>query len=123
MTNSDDYSKFDLGEGILTADGSKSSEIMVGIVDHLGNIIEVVTLETLARTGDGHQLFMSNYGHVGEVVYELWTLGTETLLKKLGHLRMLQATSMVPPGKHNCSSKIYDLNAEGAVRERRNCSE
>jgi hypothetical protein len=116
MTNTA-YYNIDLAEGFLTTDGAEPSAIRIGIIDHRGEVIEVVTLETLARTGDQHQLYMSNYGHVGDVVYELWTPGTDTLLKKLGHLRSLQATGMVAPGKQNCSSNIYNLSLERDARE------
>jgi hypothetical protein len=44
----------------------------------------------LAGTGDRHQLFMSNYGRVGKIIYELWTPKTKKLVEKLANLRGLQ---------------------------------
>ena len=64
MKDTDYYNNIDLGDENLTTDVSKSSEIKVGIIDSLGDIVDVVTLEDLARTGDQQQLFMSNYGRV-----------------------------------------------------------
>ena len=110
MTNLHYYSNIDLGEGILTTDGAKSSQIKVGIIGRLGDVIEVVTLEDLARTGDQHQIFMANYGHVGEVVYELWTPGNEIVLTKLAHLRTLPCspTTWLDTREQGNQKNLYD---------------
>ena len=69
-----------------------SSSLNVGIMNRLGDIIEVATLKELAQTGECHQqLRMFNYGqHFGDVAYELVIPGTERLLDKLAHVRTLK---------------------------------
>ena len=82
----------DLEQEIIHDKDTPLSQIKVGIYkDGVGEIFDIATLEELARTGDRHTIYMTNYGHVGDVVCELVIRADEWLMNKLAYLRSKKA--------------------------------
>jgi hypothetical protein len=46
----------------------------VGVIDGRGNIVAIITLDELARTGISQELYFRNFEHFGAVEFELLTL-------------------------------------------------
>jgi hypothetical protein len=64
------------------------AQIKVSIYNKAGDIFEIATLEEPSRTGDWQRIYMSNYGHCGEVVCELVAPANEFPMHKLRYLRL-----------------------------------
>jgi hypothetical protein len=63
------------------------SAINVGIINDQGFVVQVITLEELARTGNRQDFHMSNYAQFGEVEYEFTISDADNLSGKVAYLR------------------------------------
>jgi hypothetical protein len=80
-------------DAILTTNGDQLKPIKVGIIGEDGSVLEVITLEELARYGCNQEIFMHNYAQTGEVECEFTVCAkADKLLTKMVHFRQQQRT-------------------------------
>ena len=80
-----------LEDAILTTNADQLRSIKVGIINESGFVLEVITLEELARYGCNQELFMHNYAQTGEVECEFTVCAkADKLLTKIAYFRQQQ---------------------------------